>query len=334
MTVSTFASNTSVAFAPDPFPVARYLLECEVIRPLALPEYAGSALRGVFGHALRELACVTLSPDCRGCRLLRTCPYPTVFETPAPQDARRIYSDIPHPFVVEPPPWGTVDVPAGAAFDVGLVLIGPALSKLPLLLLAWERALHRGLGIAGGTARLLRVRAADNPDPDAAPVLESGPDARLRKHPTSLPLPVPGSAPKSVRVDLITPLRLKRDGRPLRAGQLEPRDLLMALVRRTADLCELQLGRHTGWDFAALSQQACAVGGSVRLEWRDATRWSNRQQRHTPLGGLLGTIDLEGDLAPFWQLLHLGQWLHVGGKATFGLGRYRLLSADTGEPKP
>jgi hypothetical protein len=334
MSASTFAADTPVALPPDPFPVARYRLECEVVRPLALPDYAGSALRGVFGHALKELACVTLARDCRGCALLRTCPYPAVFETPPPDDARRIYSDIPHPFVVEPPAWGTVDIPTGAALGVGLVLIGPAQQHLPLLLHAWERALRRGLGSAGGTARLLRVRALDHSDPDAGPVLETGPDARLRDHPASLPLPAPGAAPKTVRVELLTPLRLKRDGRPLRPGQLQPRDLLMALVRRTADLCELQLGRRTGWDFAALSRQASAVAGSARLEWRDATRWSNRQQQHTPLGGLVGTIDLEGDFAPFWQLLHLGQWLHVGGKATFGLGRYRLLNLDPGEPQP
>jgi hypothetical protein len=42
------------------------------------------------------------------------------------------------------------------------------------------------------------------------------------------------------------------------------------------------------------------------------------------LGGAVGTWHLEGELAPFIPLLHLGQWLHVGKNATFGLGRYTL----------
>jgi CRISPR/Cas system endoribonuclease Cas6 (RAMP superfamily) len=42
------------------------------------------------------------------------------------------------------------------------------------------------------------------------------------------------------------------------------------------------------------------------------------------LGGAVGSWTLAGDLAPFWPLLYLGQWLHVGKSATFGLGRYRL----------
>ena len=50
-----------------------------------------------------------------------------------------------------------------------------------------------------------------------------------------------------------------------------------------------------------------------------------RQQQEMQLGGLLGSVQLQGDLAPFAQLLHLGQWLHVGKNATMGLGGYRLV---------
>ncbi len=42
-------------------------------------------------------------------------------------------------------------------------------------------------------------------------------------------------------------------------------------------------------------------------------------------GGLLGSISYEGDLAPFMPYLALGEWLHVGGKTSFGLGRYRIM---------
>jgi hypothetical protein len=42
------------------------------------------------------------------------------------------------------------------------------------------------------------------------------------------------------------------------------------------------------------------------------------------LGGVVGNWTLTGELAPFLPYLHLGQWLHVGKEATFGLGGYRL----------
>jgi hypothetical protein len=305
---------------PDPFPVARYRLRFEVERPLRLPEYAGSALRGVFGHALKRLACVTRERDCKACALYRSCRYPAVFETPPPADARRVYSEIPHPFVVEPPPWGARDFAAGAPLDLHLVLIGPALAQLPLVLMAWQRALEIGLGPAEGTARLRCVHA----EGDADPVLDD-PRGRLREHAAQVALPAADAAPAEVTLDFVTPLRLKRDGHALGIGSLAPADLLMALVRRSAELCELQLGRPTGWDFAALKRAAAAVSGAKQLAWRDWTRWSNRQQQHMKFSGAVGQWHLTGDLRPFWPLLHLGQWLHVGGKATFGLGHYRLL---------
>jgi hypothetical protein len=44
------------------------------------------------------------------------------------------------------------------------------------------------------------------------------------------------------------------------------------------------------------------------------------------LGGVVGDWTLRGDLAPFLPFLHLGQWLHAGKNATFGLGKYHLIA--------
>ena len=42
------------------------------------------------------------------------------------------------------------------------------------------------------------------------------------------------------------------------------------------------------------------------------------------LGGFLGTLAIEGDLAPLWPLLRTAEVLHVGKGATFGLGKLEL----------
>lgn len=308
---------------PNPFPAARYRLEFQVDRPLALPPFAGSTLRGVFGHALRRTACVTGLPACEPCALYRSCAYPAVFESPPPPGARRIYSDIPQPYVVEPPPMCESGAPLrpGSAFAFDLVLIGPALSQLPLVLLAWQRALHSGIGAGNrGRAQLQRVWLQGDDEPVLA-----GPQGRLRPHATGIRWPEPAQAPSAVRLNLLTPLRIKREGRVVAAGQpLTAVDVLMAIVRRVAELCELQLATDTGFDFSALREAACHVHCEADLHWQDGRRWSNRQQQHVPLDGLVGRIVLRGPLAPFWPLLHLGQWLHLGGKASHGLGRYAL----------
>lgn len=305
---------------PANFPVARYRLAFTVERAIDLPEYAGSALRGVFGHALRRAACVTREPDCSACVLYRSCSYPAIFETPPPLNyARRALSNVPLPFVVEPPPWGEREHAAGSTLAIGVVLVGPALQHLPLVILAWRQALQLGLGPDQGSARLERVFI----EGEAEPVLAS-PVSRARPHDQMLTLPHDETAPASVSLVFDTPLRLLQDGRVLGVGQLTPRNLLMALLRRVAHLVELQLGATLDVDFAGLSARAAGITGRSELTWRDWTRYSNRQQQRMTLGGAVGRWTLHGDLRPFWPLLYLGQWLHVGKNATFGLGRYRI----------
>jgi hypothetical protein len=47
-----------------------------------LPDYSGAAWRGVFGHALKQLVCVTRERNCLDCLLYRSCVYPYIFEAP------------------------------------------------------------------------------------------------------------------------------------------------------------------------------------------------------------------------------------------------------------
>ncbi len=307
---------------PKPFPAARYRLEFTTEQPIHLPEYAGSALRGAFGHALKQIACVTRQRNCAACALYRSCAYPAIFETPPPLDyTRRKLSNVPLPFVVEPPPWGERAHAAGSALHFGTVLIGPALGQLPLVLMAWRRALQLGLGPQQGTARLERVFAEGVAEPVLADAVVG-----VRGHAQHLPLP-PHPAPSHVTLTFDTPLRLQRGGQLLGVGELTAQDLLRALLRRVAELVELQLGGSMDIDFAALSAHAATITGDTQLIWRDWTRQSNRQQQRMVLGGVVGRWTLHGDLAPFWPLLHLGQWLHVGKNTTFGLGSYRIEEA-------
>ena len=96
-------SMAEFAVFPALLPLARYRFTAQVQQPLALPEYAGSLLRGQFGAALRNVACMTRQPTCPGCPLLQTCPYTRIFEAPPPpkgQHALQDFSQIPNPYVL------------------------------------------------------------------------------------------------------------------------------------------------------------------------------------------------------------------------------------------
>jgi len=84
--------------------LARYRLDWVVTRPIRLPDYAGSMLRGAFGHALRNIGCITREQDCTTCPLRRDCPYTLLFEPVPPEHhALQDFSRIPVPYIIEPP---------------------------------------------------------------------------------------------------------------------------------------------------------------------------------------------------------------------------------------
>jgi len=308
---------------PDPFPVARLGLHARVERAVHWPEYEASALRGLWGHALRRLACATGQPDCNGCLLRVRCAYPTLFEPqPPPGEQRR--ADMTPPYVIEPGAEARA-LAAGDTYAFGLVVFGAALGQLDLVVRAWQAALSRDIGPARGAMRLEGVDLVDaqgvaRPWRDLRPGAPQAPVAVA-----ALPLAAAGAAPSRIRVRLLTPLHVKRAGAPRRPSDFTAADFVWAAVRRLADICELHLRQPTGFDYAALKAAAGALRlSSADLHWHELRRWSNRQQRHTPLAGLVGTLAIEGDLAPFWPALHLGLWLHAGGKTSFGLGRYQF----------
>ena len=306
-----------------PLPIARLHLTVRAEGPLQLPPYAGSMLRGAFGHALLALSPLPHT-DGKPCALHASCPYCQLFAAPPlPAHSLQKFSHMPQPYVIEPPTGGAQRLQTGQTFGFGLVLIGKALGLLPTVLQAWQRALRTGLGPQHTPCTLVDIY-----DENGTQRL-SNKREQLSNLSTTLP-PAPALGTQAT-LHFCTPLRLQVQGKPVRAGQLTARDLLIALARRHQLLCDVHLGAAAPqYDFKTLVEQVQAVALQAQdLHWFDWGRYSQRQKQEMQLGGLLGAVTLHGDLAPFAELLHFGQWLHVGKNASFGLGGYRLQGLST-----
>ncbi|MBN8507905.1 MAG: CRISPR system precrRNA processing endoribonuclease RAMP protein Cas6 [Burkholderiales bacterium] len=314
--------------------LARYRFTAVFERDLELPAFAGSLLRSVFGLALRRGACMTGAPRCEPCPLYRTCAYPAIFACPPrPTQFDQQFSQVPNPYVMEPPPLGTCRLPAGQALAWHQVLIGTdTLRQLPLLAHAWERALRSGWGEQRVRGRLAQLELVDDAG-RGEPVLDAG-TRRLRPHEPALawPVKIASASFDAAHLDFETPMRLQHEGRPLRPAELSPRKLVADLLRRCNLMLDLHLGiRPVPFDAPALVAHAAALDDDrSALRWREDTRWSARQRQEVPLGGVLGRWTLRGDLQPLLPWLWLGQWLHVGKNATHGLGGYRLVLEGPG----
>jgi len=314
----------------QPVPVARYRFTAIVQQPLALPDYAGSLLRGQFGAALRTVACMTRQPSCPGCPLLPTCPYTRIFEAPPPakgQHALQDFSQIPNPYVIEPPAPGARVLDAGSALQFHLVLIGKAIDQLALVVFALQRALAHGLTRQRIPAVLTRVEWIGATG-SAQPVW-SHDQPTLLEHPVTIQPPrVPRKNENAITLHIHTPMRLQQQGKPLGSGQLGARALVAALARRTALLLEFH-AVQTGWGEAAkqITRESESLTDTRDLHWFDWTRYSSRQQQEMTLGGVLGNWTLRGStqqISSLWPWFWLGQWLHVGKNATMGLGGYKI----------
>lgn len=318
-----------------PLPIARYRFSARSLDTLQLPQYAGSLLRGQFGAALRHLACMTRQSSCAGCPLQTTCPYTRIFEAAAPEAHQlQRFSAIPNAYVVEPPlpALDGAGVQAGRCLSAGqelvfhMVLVGHALEQLPLVIIAWQRALGRGLTKARSPLALEQVHWQD--DRGQLYPVWSAQSTHVQTHAASLQVPSMPSDTCGLRLDIHTPLRLQHQGEALRLRQLRPRTLVSAVARRVALVLEFHAGQPR-WGRQVSDTVARAQGLADRrdLRWFDWRRYSSRQQQEMTLGGAVGQWELGGPreaLAGVWPWLWLGQWLHVGKNASFGLGGYHL----------
>lgn len=317
-----------------PLPIARYRCTARMQMPLRLPDYAGSLLRGQFGAALRRSACMTRQPQCHECPLHTTCPYPRIFEAPAPTaHSLQRFNAIPNAYIVEPPPmtWPTQApqvLQEGELLVFHQVLVGDALTQLPLIVLAWQRALSNGLGKQRSVAVLEQVELCGDAPDAATQVIWHHSAPRVQVHPHTLtPPPCPTEA-QGVRLDFHTPLRLQHQGRPIRIPDLTPRDMVAALARRIALMLEFHAQQaQWGPQVPKLLTTMAELPHETHLRWLDWTRYSSRQQQEMTLGGAVGTWTITpppDTLAALWPWLWLGQWLHIGKNATMGMGGYTL----------
>jgi hypothetical protein len=322
---------------PSQLPIVRYRFTARVSTDLRLPDYAGSLLRGAFGHALRSVTCVTKAKTCDGCPLLRTCPYPAVFAPLPPIDCSLPnLTQAPVGYVIEPLHWGREVIPSGELLQWDMVLFGRVRDQLGLMILAWQRALWRGLGAQQVQAVLESVAVQAGSDWQT---IFTSDQAAIVPHVNSLSLRLNASDTFVQRIHLRfdTPLRLQVNGKALPPNQLTPAKLLMDIVRRTALLFECHTDMPLTLPFAELKAATEQVKDAVhehvadkKLRWLDWTRYSSRQQSTMQFGGVVGHWTLHASPSVWQTLLPFviaGQWLHVGKETVFGLGRYTLQSA-------
>jgi hypothetical protein len=302
------------------------------VRPLEsilFDNQPGSALRGALYQVLSSNFCSETSgfvtPDHAG-----RCPVCWLLAAEDQESKRG--QNIARPLTVEPP-LGRSLFHRDQELTFGFSLIGQAQNMLPYLARAVEKMGQFGVGKGRGRFKLVGI-AEYNPLVDAERILLDG---RVVKKPT-LQVTVGRVAeiasqlsPERITLHFQTPLRLT-------AGQVlikspNPVVFIQRLVERCQSLAEHYAESNCAptrdeWyhAFQALSEIAAQVKVAYNdTEWVDCWSGSRRQNRYTPISGLVGSVRWEGPLTLLIPWLLWGASLHVGKNAVKGNGWYRIV---------
>ena len=313
----------------DGFYFSRFLFSLEAVTSLQLPSYKGSAIRGGFGHAFKKAVCASRNGDCSSCLLAASCVYLHVFETPAPDDSvlLRKHNVAPHPFIFEPPLTPKYCFEPGEHLDIQLVLIGNSIDYLPYFIYAFEKFGKTGIGRKRGKFHVDRV-IATSPEglkDDISLIYDkTSKEYRPAKNTIHWSALLANPPPTQLTLSFSTPVRLKYKGKLV--NKLDFHILFRNLLRRISLLSYYHCGyKLDDTHFRDLINKAKKINTiKNELQWKDWSRWSNRQKTKMKLGGLVGEITYEGDLLPFWPYIRLGEYVHVGKGSSFGLGKYEV----------
>ncbi|GAB6158204.1 CRISPR system precrRNA processing endoribonuclease RAMP protein Cas6 [Desulfotomaculum varum] len=299
---------------------------------LVLPPYKGSTLRGGFGSAFQRIACAQRNNICKNCLLKISCPYVYIFETTPPPggQALRNYESIPRPFILEPPLDTKTNYAPGEQLTFNLILVGKAIEYLPYFIVSFKELGRNGMGKGRKEFTLQEIRAV-NPLTGQTKAIYAEPDYLIKPHRfaiTGSDFKATGfTRPGKLTINYKTMTRLKFADEYVE--RIEFHILIRNLLRRISSLAYFHHDWEIEADFAGLIERA----GQVEIikdntRWVDWERYSSRQDNKINLGGVVGEVTYQGDIEEFLPLLLLGQYIHVGKAAVFGMGWYEVQGGE------
>jgi hypothetical protein len=318
-------SELSPIYSFGNLPLSRYRIGVRLSQPLPQTTYMGSAWRGVIGWELQRLICpFTRRPECKSCLIRDHCPYFQLFEDQSPFP-------------------GIQEMPRGYIFSstegrdmheqmLIITLIGSCIRYFPAIL----KAVHEGGSAGIGPSRIgYAVQSVSGMAPgNGDQALPLDPDAWAGID-IAFPLvdwisPCP-AVDRSADFVLATPVRLRKQGKYL--GKMDWPYFFATIVRRLEALnCLFANGEPLGKErYLALAQAfADTVTIQSDLSWVDYSRYSNRQHKKVPMGGLVGAATLKASESWVFPWLQAAGLVHVGKGASMGLGK--IILSETKAP--
>jgi len=278
--------------------------------------YVLFGLKPFFTDAFR-LAAGCKQPGCEKCFQGGDCSFHLMFAQFLTDDpaALKRYQKPSYPFVFDIP-----EIPplpnAGLTVELGLNLAGMAVNHIEKFVAAVQ-----GMLIITGLQKRIRLSLvrieSEGYDGSRIPIMATGEEVETGQVVTlSLrglqeTVIIPGDA---VTVTFVSPLRIMREGRPIMDFSFPA--FIRALMRRLSSLVYYYGTEEAELDFKWLSSQSLTVKAvAVDFKW---------VERGSKSSGLIGSGTFSGVLPDYHTFLLAGEYLHVGKRASFGMGAFHV----------
>jgi hypothetical protein len=295
----------------------------EFLEDSLLPEFKGSTFRGATGWHLKKAA-ANLNPV-----------YENIFETEGGDNNPEFLigvKKIPHPFILNPPLTEKRLFKCGEIITVGITLFGYAHNFLPFFVQAYTTMGQEGITSKKHKLKLLNVY---NEDASGAKFLvyEAG-SAKIRNNynPIILDniLAQINYSSKKVSLEFDTPFLLQNKSVEIDERNIHlitPSLLVASIERRYKSLA--QYFCRSASEIKELFKPAEDVVVS-KLDLKNFTlhRYSNRIKKDQFYEGLIGSIELQGNLKSILPILYIGEKINIGKKTSFGWGQYKIVIHD------
>lgn len=318
--------------APFSLRYVEWQVSYELLSDLHLQGFPGSAVRGTFGHALKDVGCQRRTGTCEGCFAPHRCLYAEAFEG-SRHRGRRDAQNVPPPFVIDVENF-PMKARSGERAVVLFRFFGDLVDRAPELLDTLRQLGERGLGNEYRVSMKLREAWSTNgPGRHVIWSSDGGTGAGGELHRTvhrNLGHLTHSSSTLRTPFELWlkTPTRIKSPG-----GRLEPptgERLLRAVIARVHSMAEL-------YGETPLTREDCELllrewAGSVDIAGptnvyypSGLERISQRKGRRHALDGYLAQWRITRAPASLMPWLFAAERLSIGGSAAFGYGGVRLV---------
>lgn len=283
----------------------------------ASPVYADTPplfiLRSMLGKNLRSMSCIAGQKKCPDCMYNKTCAYAFLFETilPTENEIAPGRDRASHPFVFTDGSLHSGDTIS--EYDFTITLLGKACEYLPYIYAAFVRAGRDGLFKSRTSFSVTKVCIGEKNiliDPEH---IDTSVPAILWTLNEDL-----SEKNGEVTVELKSPLRFKYNGKY--GTDFTAQDFMCCLYRRIKTLCSLYGSTDNMPEYLHDKTNAIA---DKNLSWHDERHYSARQKNAMSLGGVTGTIKLQGAFSAVEQnMLDFSKLFNAGKNTNFGLGQF------------